>query len=141
EQLYTQVLPGVRGTIHDATGQPLAMTLESFTVTADPAKMAAKDKPKYAAELARPLGMPQQQVLSLLEHPTEFGFGTEYVVLNPKTGLSPKASAAITALDIPGITQSTNYQRVYPDGSATANVVGFANSVKGALAGQSGIED
>ena len=146
EMVKKETLPGVRGTIFSADGQPLALTLETFTVTADPAQMAAKDKPKYAAELARPLGLPQERVLSLLEHPTEFGFGTEHVVFNPKTGLSPNASAAITALDIPGITQATNYQRVYPDGPATANLVGFANETTESggtvvLTGESGIEE
>jgi cell division protein FtsI (penicillin-binding protein 3) len=143
ERVIKHVLTGVRGTIYDATGQPLAMTLETFTVTADPAQMAAKDKPKYAAELARPLGMPQQQVLSLLEHPTRFGGGSAWIVLSPKAGLPPPASAAITALDVPGIVAVPSYPRLYPDGPATANVVGFATdpSGKGVLAGKSGIEE
>jgi cell division protein FtsI (penicillin-binding protein 3) len=138
QQLHSETLPGMRGAIYGANKQPLAMTLETFTVTADPAQMAAKDKPKYAAELAGPLGIPAGQVLTMLLHPP----GREWVVLNPKHGLSPSASDEVTALNIPGITQASSYVREYPDGPATANVVGFTNTnpETGAITGQAGLE-
>ena len=68
-------LPAMRGTIYGADGQVLAMTVETYTVTADPPQIA--DKPLAAQELAGPLGLTQQQVLNLLEHPTS----KDYVVL------------------------------------------------------------
>jgi cell division protein FtsI (penicillin-binding protein 3) len=144
EQVKTQALPSMRGTIFGADGQPLAMTLETFDIFADPPQITptasdrAMNKQKAASELAGPLGMPAQQVLDLLEHPTS----RDYVVL--KKGLPASSSDQVTALDIPGITlsQVPSYAREYPDGSATANVVGFTNVVPAStsvITGQAGI--
>jgi cell division protein FtsI (penicillin-binding protein 3) len=147
EQLYSAPLTAMRGTIYGANGQPLAMTVQTFTVIADPVQMTAAKKAKYAAELSGPLGIPAGQVLDKLLHPTS----REYVVLNPEHGLSASASDQVTALDIPGITLQPNYVREYPDGPATANVVGFTNTtpvtdpitgqvVSDLINGQAGIE-
>ena len=124
----------MRGTIYGADGQVLAMTVETYTVTADPPQIA--DKPHAAQELAGPLGLTQQQVLNLLEHPTS----KDYVVL--AKGVSAPNQTKIAALNIAGITSSPAYVRDYPDGDATANVVGFTNvnPATGVIAGQAGIE-
>jgi len=112
-------LPAMRGTIYGADGQVLAMTVETYTVTADPPQIA--DKPLAAQELAAPLGLTQQQVLNLLEHPTS----KDYVVL--AKGVSAPNQTRIAALNIVGVASSPTYARDYPDGDATANVVGFTN--------------
>ena len=122
EQIKKQTLTGVRGDIYDDTGHALAMTLQTFMVDADPAQMTAADMPEYAAKLAGPLGVASQQVLNDLQHPP----GPDYVVLSQ--GVSATASDKVTALDIPGIYQQAQSTRVYPNGPATLNVVGFANS-------------
>jgi cell division protein FtsI (penicillin-binding protein 3) len=141
QQLHSTTLVGMRGAIYGANGQPLAMTVQTFTVTADPAQMAAAKKPKYAAELAGPLSVPAGQLLAKLLHPPS----TEWVVL--KQGLPASASDQVTALGIPGITQQAVYVREYPDGPATANVVGFTNTRSTntipsteVITGQAGIE-
>src|SRR5258708_4742987 len=150
EQVKKEPLPGVRGTIVDRTGQPLAMTLEAFTVTAAPAQMKAADMPKYATRLAGPLGLTSQQVLAMLQDPAAHGGGPEWMVLSPQGGVSATVSGEITALDIPSITLGSIYTPVYPDGDATLNVVGYATGqvtvqantgvVNGAITGQAGIE-
>src|SRR5580693_10519673 len=48
-------LPAMRGTIYGADGQVLAMTVETYTMTADPPQIA--DKPHAAQELAGPPGL------------------------------------------------------------------------------------
>ena len=53
EQMTKTDLPGVRGNIFDDTGQPLAMTLQTITVTADPVQMHPADMPQYAAGAGR----------------------------------------------------------------------------------------
>ena len=127
-------LPAMRGTIYGADGQVLAMTVETYTVTADPPQIA--DKPHAAQELAGPLGLTEQQVLNLLEHPTS----KDYVVL--AKGVSAPNQTRIAALNIAGIASSSTYARDYPDGDATANVVGFTNvnPATGVIAGQTGLE-
>ena len=143
ERLQKTPLPGMRGAIYGADGQTLAMTLETFTVTADPplivptAKDRTMSKAKAASELAGPLGLPAQQVLYKLEHPSS----PEYVVL--KQGVPASNGDQVNALGIPGISTSQvppAFTREYPDGPATANVVGFTNHPDGVITGQAGLE-
>ena len=134
QTIRTNALPALRATIYGADGQILAMTVVTYTVTADPPQVTRK--PRAAQLLAGPLGMPAQRVLNLLEHPTS----KDYVVL--AKGVSAANQARIDALNITGIYWSATYARTYPDGSATANVVGFTNVNldTGTIAGQAGIE-
>jgi cell division protein FtsI (penicillin-binding protein 3) len=137
ERLDTVSLPAVRGTITGSNGQVLAMTIEKYTVTADPPQI--KDKPAVAAELAGPLGLPAARILALLTHPSS----PDYVRL--ARGVPESADTRIAGL--PGIYSSPSYARVYPDGTATANVVGFTSMSPSAgaggevIAGQQGAEE
>jgi cell division protein FtsI (penicillin-binding protein 3) len=141
EQVRVNPLPAVRGTIYGANGQPLAMTLETYTVTADPPQIKDADKPAVAQELAGPLGLTAANVLYMLRHPAAPpDWPKDYRKL--ATGVSTTAEAQIAAFAIPGIAMTPNFVRAYPDGSATANLVGFTNvnPQTGVITGQSGIE-
>ncbi|MCW2936812.1 MAG: Peptidoglycan glycosyltransferase, partial [Actinomycetia bacterium] len=149
EQVRTDHQPGVRGMVLDDTGHPLAMTLETFTVTAAPAQMKAAAMPRYATQLAGPLGLTSQQVLAMLQDPAAHGGGPQWMVLSPQGGVKATVSDEITALDIPGITLGSIYTPVYPDGDAALNVVGYATGqvtvnntgdMSGSITGQAGIE-
>jgi cell division protein FtsI (penicillin-binding protein 3) len=136
EQVKAQALPALRGYIYGANGQPLAMTIETYTVTADPPEIADADKPTVAGQLAGPLGMTAAQVLNLLLHHAS----PDWVQL--ATGVSTVSEAKIEALNIPGLVMTPNFVRSYPDGSATANLVGFTSvdPGTGVISGKSGIE-
>ena len=58
------------------------------------------------------------------------------------SGVSTTDEAKIEAFGIPGIAMTPSFVRAYPDGSATANLVGFTNvnPKTGVINGQSGIE-
>jgi cell division protein FtsI (penicillin-binding protein 3) len=148
EQFHQVTLHGLRGAIYGAGNQQvLAMTLETYTIIADTAQITptASDPTMSLAvaaqELAGPLGKPAAQLLDMLEH----SVSPDDVVL--ARGVQASVNDQITALDIPGITQESAYTREYPDGSATANVVGFTNVTgvtsvpgSGVITGQAGIE-
>jgi cell division protein FtsI (penicillin-binding protein 3) len=135
EKLTTITLPALRGTIYGANGQVLAMTIETYTVTADPTQIPAAKRPAVAQQLAGPLGLTAARVLDLLEHPTS----TRYVVL--AKGVSNANETKIAGLGLTGIYASPLFVRAYPDGSATANIVGFTNvNQANVISGQSGIE-
>ncbi|HEY6497334.1 MAG TPA: penicillin-binding protein 2, partial [Trebonia sp.] len=142
EQVKTMALPAQRGTIYGSNGQPLATTLVTYLVTADPPEIADAKKPAAAQRLAAALGQASQgltaaKVLQLLRNPTS----PEYVVLAKQ--VSTTAEAKIEALNIPGITTTPTYVRAYPDGDATANVVGVTNQdpKSGVISGLTGIEN
>ena len=100
--------------------------------------MKPAELPTVAQQLAGPLGLPAAQVLNLLQHPTS----TQYVKL--ASGVSVADDEKIEALKVynAGIYDDASYAMAYPDGEATANVVGFAsvNQQTGVIAGQAGVE-
>ena len=138
EKLKKIVLPALRGTIYSSNNQVLAMTTETYKITADPPQMKAAELPTVAQQLSGPLGLPAAKILSLLQHPTS----TEYVQL--ASGVSVANDEKIEALKVydAGIYDDASYAMAYPDGEATANVVGFANvnPQTGVIAGQAGVE-
>jgi cell division protein FtsI (penicillin-binding protein 3) len=133
------VLPAMRGAIYGSGGQLLAVTVETWKIVADPKQISAPMKQQESEQLARPLGLSQAALLRMLEHPSS----PQYQVLG--TGISSANETdivnLIAAFSFLGITESATYQRDYPDGEATANVVGFTNvSSADVIAGQAGLE-
>jgi cell division protein FtsI (penicillin-binding protein 3) len=130
-------LPAVRGTITGANGEVLAMTVETYVVYADPPEIPAADQFRVATKLVSYLDMPAAQILSLIQHPTS----PQYVPL--AKGVSAQVGQEITALDLPGISETPSYARSYPDGDITSNIIGFTgtNGRSGALVGAAGIEE
>jgi cell division protein FtsI (penicillin-binding protein 3) len=135
ERDHTKVLPAMRGSITGANGQILAMTVATYTVTADPPLIPASRLQHVADSLAGPLGLTSAAVLDKLQHPSS----RDYVLLG--TNVPAQASGQITALDLPGIYQAASYARSYPDGSAAANLIGFTGTNKdGTISGGGGLE-
>ena len=141
EKLYTTALPALRGTIYSSDHQILAMTTETYQITADPAPslMTAAELPTVAQQLSGPLGLPAAEILGKLRHPSS----PEYVVL--ATGVSVANDQKIEALSAydNGIYDQASYAMAYPNGEATANVVGYTNvnQTTGVIQGLAGIEE
>jgi cell division protein FtsI (penicillin-binding protein 3) len=132
ERLKPVTVPALRGSITGSNGQILAMTIEKYTIIADPEQIS--DKPAAARELAGPLDLSATKILGLLDHPV----GREYQPL--ASGVSAANEAKIAKMI--GITANPVYSRVYPDGDATANVVGFTSqNSAGEITGEQGIEE
>src|SRR5580693_216017 len=127
-------IPVVRGSITSSDGTVLAMTVQTDLVYADPAEIPQAQRPRVAAALAGPLGMPQPVIQALLDYPTS----PQYVVL--KRNVPAATGARITALQLRGIAESASYSRTYPNGDLAANLIGFANSANGDVTGAAGLE-
>ncbi len=137
EREKTIVLPALRGSITGANGQVFAMTVETYTIAADPPLIGGPAKQQQVAgALAAPLGMTSAAILNLFQHPTS----PQYVVL--AKGVSAQASAQITNLDLPGITMTSTPARSYPQGSIAANIIGFTGiNTQDVLQGGAGLEE
>ena len=136
EKLKTIALPALRGTIYGSDGEILAITMETYTVWSDPQNIPAGQLPTVAAKTASVLGLTTAAVLNLLEHPSS----AEYVVL-AKNVLAKKEDTLAT-LNLDGIYATGAYARVYPNGTATADVVGLTNTKSnGMISGYSGLEE
>jgi cell division protein FtsI (penicillin-binding protein 3) len=144
EQLRKITVPAMRGTIYGSDGEILATTIETYTIAWDPTQIRDAAKPAAAQRLAGLLGVPAAQVLNSLRHPSS----KQYVKL--ATGVLATNEQKIVALKIPGMIPPQSmtpaqptFTRVYPNGNATANVVGLTHVTDpstGVISGYEGIE-
>jgi cell division protein FtsI (penicillin-binding protein 3) len=143
ERVQTVELPAVRGSIMAADGTPLARTVQTDQVFADPELMTPAQQPQVAAALAGPLGMTPQAILGLIRNPSS----PQYQVL--KQAVPAQTGAQISALSLPGsdlghlpgIGIKQTYSTAYPNGDLAAGLIGFTDTDRaGNLMGESGLE-
>jgi cell division protein FtsI (penicillin-binding protein 3) len=114
----TLELPASRGRILDRNGLILASSIPAESIWAIPEDVVIS--PAQLAELARLLDMPAAVLDSRLSNEDR-----TFVWL--KRQVDEPIAKRIAALNIKGLYQRKEYKRQYPDGEATAHVVGFAN--------------
>ena len=114
----TLELPASRGRILDRNGLILASSIPAQSIWATPEDVVIS--PQQLAELASLLDMPVSVLDSRLSKEDR-----NFVWL--KRQVDEPIAKKIVALNIKGLYQRKEYKRQYPDGEATAHVVGFAN--------------
>ena len=124
----TLELPANRGRILDRNGLILASSVPAQSVWAIPEDVSL-DK-RQAAELARLLEMTAPELERILSASDK-----SFVWL--KRQLDDAVAKEVAALNLKGIYQRKEYRRQYPEGEASAHVVGFTNVEE---LGQEGIE-
>lgn len=139
-RLQTIAVPAVRGSITAADGTPLAMTVQTDTVTADPPQIKGpQQRAEVASLLAGPLHQSAATILDKLTNPTS----PQYVLLAkgvPATD-GHHIIALLAARNLAGIYLTPTYAREYPGGALASNLVGFTDTTSsGDLRGQAGIE-
>jgi cell division protein FtsI (penicillin-binding protein 3) len=112
-------IPVSRGTIYDRNGVPLAVSTPMLSLWANPDELLQHTD--RIPELARALGVNAVDLARKLETRN----GREFVYL--RRLMPPEAAKAVLALDIPGVNAQREYKRYYPEGAATAHVLGFTN--------------
>lgn len=129
----TTVLPAVRGVIVDRTGAPLATTLDTVRVIADPQTVV---DPAGTAELLAPLldADPDELAARLAQTPRRWVPIADHV--------SRETWQEIEALDLRGLFVEPQPRRQYPAGDAAATVIGFVGQDGHGLGGlERGLED
>jgi cell division protein FtsI (penicillin-binding protein 3) len=112
----SMVLQAQRGTITDRNGSLLAKNSPVESVWASPPDVEM-DKPKKLA-LAKLLGMKTAEIDKKVAN-------TEREFVYIKRRIDPKLAAQVMSLGISGIFTQREYKRFYPEGEATAHLVGF----------------
>jgi cell division protein FtsI (penicillin-binding protein 3) len=118
-------LDAPRGTIYDARGRELAVSVRVESVVASPAKIA--DAEAAGAALAQALDLPVAELQALLASAKDFVFVARKV--------EPPTAAAVRALELPGVWFEEESRRYYPMGRVAANVLGFVGTDNRGLAG------
>lgn len=106
-----------RGTIRDARGNPLAVSLELTSVAAHPRQI--EDPGKVARRLAPLLGLRTETLARRLAANRSFVW--------VKRQADPDEVQAVEALEIEGVSFHHEYRRFYPNKTLAAQVLGFCN--------------
>ena len=125
-------LPATRGAITDSAGNPLAVTVQAYNVTADQTLIA--DPVAAATAMAPILAVDPAALAARLTGDRRF----VYVAKN----ITPENWQRISDLGLPGILKEGTSKRVYPSGTLASNLVGFVGADGKGLGGlESGLQD
>jgi len=118
QRLHHETLAADRGTIFDADGRELAVTVASVTVYANPQEIT---QPDVVARLLAPLvAREPEAVEELLSRDGSF----VYIARQ----LDRADADLVREADLPGVYFLEEPKRVYPIGSVTAQLIGFVRS-------------
>jgi len=124
-------VPGLRGSLLDRYGNPLAVSEDAATIYATPYQV--KNPPQAAKELARVLEEDSDEVLQSLTEDSGFSYVAHKVDV--------PTAARIARLEIPGIGQLPDSRRAYPQGELAAQVLGAVGDENQGLTGLEAGED
>ncbi len=125
QQQRVVVLDPPRGTIYDARGRELAVSVEVCSVAADPTQV--EEPEATATTLAGMLGVDREGLAGALASEQEFVW--------VKRKLDPAMSEAVRALELPGIFCLPENQRFFPMQSLASQVLGHVGTDNQGLAG------
>ncbi|MFD0775481.1 peptidoglycan D,D-transpeptidase FtsI family protein, partial [Streptomonospora algeriensis] len=133
-RLTTIDIPTTRGDITDASGAPLALSVEARTVFVDPVAVRDEESDRVVDELTERFDLNRAEV--------EEKVGAEpgrYEVVAEK--VAPEDWQDLKKLGLSGVGALTDYKRVYPDETGAADLVGFTGADGHGLEGLEGIMD
>jgi cell division protein FtsI (penicillin-binding protein 3) len=124
-RLQTLTLPALRGNFTDANGIPIATTVMARNVTVDPKLIT--DPAGTAAALSPILGIPVADIVASVTVDSRFSYVAKRI--------TPETWKAVAELGIPGVFSEPTTNRVYPNGSLAATVVGYVGAEGTGLGG------
>lgn len=125
QQTDVVTVPGLRGSVLDRFGNPLAVSEDAKTIYATPYQV--KKPRQAAAKLASILGLEDDEVLKSLAEESGFSYVARKVEV-------PKA-ARIARLELPGIGELPDSRRTYPQGDLAAQTIGAVGAENQGLTG------
>ena len=126
----TTKLVATRGLITDRNGEALAISTAVETVTANPGRINVESiAPEKLVKLSQLLDVKLDYIKRRLAQKKTFVY--------LKRQISPNLAKEVMSLKVPGVSLQTEYKRYYPNGEATAHLVGFTSRDQ---KGQEGLE-
>ncbi|HEX6227898.1 MAG TPA: penicillin-binding protein 2 [Solirubrobacterales bacterium] len=125
QQTEAVTVPGLRGSLLDRFGNPLAVSEDAASIYATPYQV--KHPSHTAEELARVLGLDSREVLADITEDSGFSYVAQRVDL--------PTAARVERLELPGIGQLPDSRRSYPQGETAAQTIGAVGSENQGLLG------
>jgi cell division protein FtsI (penicillin-binding protein 3) len=125
QQTDVVTVPGLRGSVLDRFGNPLAVSEDAKTIYATPYQV--KKPRQAAAKLASILDLEESEVLKSLTEESGFSYVARKVEV-------PKA-ARVARLELPGIGELPDSRRTYPQGDLAAQTIGAVGEENQGLTG------
>lgn len=126
-----------RGTIFDARGDALALSVPVASVGAEPPRIT--DVEATARRLAPVVGMDVAAVLKLLTR-TRSGSGRRFDFVWIRRHVSKSTADAVRGLRLPGVVLKEELDRSYPQGPLLAHVLGLVKIEDRGREGSAGVE-
>ncbi|OBX09015.1 peptidoglycan synthase [Gallibacterium salpingitidis] len=122
--LRTEQIPYIRGDILDRNGELLSVSVENYSIIADPKEIFEKnslmEKERWQ-RLAETLNVPLSDVINRLNKNPK----SRFVYLDRQ--ISPTMAKYIHDLKITGISMRKEYRRFYPTVEESAQLLGYTN--------------
>ncbi|WP_456238120.1 peptidoglycan D,D-transpeptidase FtsI family protein [Nonomuraea cypriaca] len=128
QRLHTEEIPAKRGSITDANGHALAVTVEARELAIDPSKVPAADRAKWTTVLAKQLGRTEQEIAAKLARTN-----TRYQLL--ARDVDPLVAGQLLKARVPALTAKQTYRRLYPAGDLAGSLIGFVGDEGKGLGG------
>jgi len=125
QQTDAVTVPGLRGSVLDRYGNPLAVSEDAKTIYATPYQV--EHPRRDAAKLASILGLKADEVLNSLSEESGFAYVARKVDL--------PTAARVARLELAGIGELPDSRRTYPQGDLAAQAIGAVGSEGEGLSG------
>jgi cell division protein FtsI/penicillin-binding protein 2 len=125
QQTDVVTVPGLRGSVLDRFGNPLAVSEDAKTIYTTPYQV--KKPRQTAAKLASILGLEEDEVLKSLTEKSGFAYVARKVDV--------PSAARVARLELPGIGELPDSRRTYPQGDLAAQTIGAVGEENQGLTG------
>jgi len=125
QQTDVVTVPGLRGSVLDRFGNPLAVSEDARTIYATPYQV--KQPRDTADKLAGILGLEESEVLENLTEDSGFSYVARKVDV--------PSAARVSRLELPGIGELPDSRRTYPQGDLAAQAIGAVGDENQGLSG------
>jgi cell division protein FtsI (penicillin-binding protein 3) len=125
QQTDVVTVPGLRGSLLDRFGNPLAVSEDAKTIYATPYQV--KRPGQTAEKLASILDLDEKEVLESLTEDSGFAYVARKVDL--------PSAARVARLELPGIGELPDSRRTYPQGTLAAQAIGAVGDENQGLTG------
>ena len=133
-RMQTIDIPTLRGQITDADGHPFALSVEMRKIFVDPEEVEESERDRLVEELVTRFDLEEEDVAGKVD-----AVPSRYQVVATK--VTPEEWREMRELGLSGVGAEIDYERVYPEETGAADLIGFVGAEGHGLEGLEGYLD